>query len=107
MIYVIEIGAVILAFAILVRMGILLVRNVLGLGRTAKVMQEHVQPKLMVLMSGGNAAQQRVLSITGNADLLQRKAAALMTAVSRLMVIVNAFVEARSRMVQAIHRLGF
>ncbi len=103
----IEIIAVIAAFAVLAMAGWTLVRNVIGLVRSAKVMQRHVDPKMRVLMTEGDAAQRRVLSITGNADVLQRNVFSIQGAFGRMRVIIEAFQEGFARISKLLGKLGF
>lgn len=107
MVLAIEIIVVIAAFVVLGMSGVKMVKRAMGFGRSAKVMNEHVQPRFMALMTQSQMAQQRVFSITGNADLLQRKLESLRIAVSRMMVIVNAFRSGFNRLSRGMRVLGF
>jgi uncharacterized protein YxeA len=103
----IEIIAVIAAFMILVMVGVSMVRSIIGLGRTAKLVQSHTQPKIMALMTQSETAQQRVFSITGNADLFLRKSETMKISLKRMMVVIHAFTGASEKLSLAIRKLGF
>jgi hypothetical protein len=107
MMLVLEIGAVIGGYLILVMTAVTLVRNAKRLGRTAKIVQSHTHPQVMVLMTQSDTAQQRVFSITGHADRLQRQVEKLMNSAARLLVIINAFREVSGRISRAMRKLGF
>lgn len=102
----IEIIAVIAAFTILVKVGVTLVRRIMALARTAKVIQSHTQPKIMVLMTQSDTAQQRVFSITGNADLFLRKTEAMKIGLYRMMVVIKPFRAASEKLTLAMRKLG-
>lgn len=103
----IEIIVVIAAFIVLGMSGTKMVKKAVGFGRSAKMMNEHTQPRIMALMAQSDVAQQRVFSITGNADVLQRKVESLRIAAGRLMVIINAIREASARISRGTRYLGF
>jgi hypothetical protein len=106
MFLVMEILSVIAAFIVLAMSGIKMVKKFAGFGRSAKMMNEHVQPRIMALLSQSDMAQQRVFSITGNADLLQRKLESLRIAVVRLLVVIGAIREFFARTSRGIRILG-
>jgi len=102
-----EIFIVIAAIIFLVMSGMQTVRSAMGFGRSAKAMNEHVQPRIMALMSQSDIAQQRVFSITGNSDTLQRNVESLRVAFIRLRVIIDAIREISERASRGIRVLGF
>lgn len=103
----IEIIVVVAAFIVLGMSGTKMVKKALGLGRSVKLMNEHAQPRIMALMTQSEMAQQRVFSITGNADLLQRKMEPLRITISRVMVVINAIREGFDRASRGMRILGF
>lgn len=103
----IEIIAVIAAFTILVMVGVFMVRSIISLGRTAKLVQSHTQPKIMALMTQSETAQRRILSISGNADIFLRKSEALKISLKRMMVMIKAFTGASEKLSLTIRKLGF
>ncbi|MDO8735630.1 MAG: hypothetical protein Q7K29_00905 [Thermoleophilia bacterium] len=107
MILVIEILFVITAFILLVMSGLKMVKKAAGFGRSAKAMNEHTQPLIMALVSQSDMAQQRVFSITGNADLLQRKMESLRIAIGRILIVFGAIREVSDRASRGIRIIGF
>jgi len=103
----IEIIAVIAAFTILVMAGVSMVRSIIDLGRTAKLILSHTQPIIMALMTQSETAQQRIFSISGNADLFLRKSDAMKISLYRMMVVIKAFTGASEKLSLAIRKLGF
>jgi|SRR5665648_28959 len=106
MILAIEIFIVIAAYIVLGMSGFLLGKKAVGFGRTAKVMNEHAQPRFMALTAQSEVAKQRVFSIIGNTDLLQRKMEPLRITISRMMVVINAFREGSDRLSRGMRALG-
>ncbi|MHB9112732.1 MAG: hypothetical protein ACYC4D_08945 [Thermoleophilia bacterium] len=103
----IEIIVVVAAFIVLGYSGTKMVKKAVGFGRSAKTMNQHTQPRIMALMAQSDVAQQRVFSITGNADVLQRKLESLRITTGRMMVIINAIREAFDRISRGMRLLGF
>lgn len=103
----IEIVVVVAAFIVLGMSGTKMVKRAVGFGRSVKMMNEHTQPRIMALMTQSEMAQQRVFSITGNADLLQRKMGSLRITISRVMVAINAIREGFDRASRGMRILGF
>lgn len=107
MILAIEILIVIAAFIVLGISGIKLVKIAVGFGRTIKATNEHVHPRIMALMTQSEMASQRVFSIIGNVDLLQRRIEALRITMGRFMIVINAIGEGSDRLSRSIRILGF
>ena len=103
----IEIIAVIAAFTILAMVGASMVRGIIGLRRTAKMIKSHIQPIIMALMTQSETAQRRILSISGNADIFLRKSEALKISLKRMMVMIKAFTGASEKLSLTIRKLGF
>ena len=107
MIPAVEIIAVVLAFVFLIFRGVDLVRKALAFGKTVKAVMSHNQPLVLNLMAKADTAQQRVFSITGNADKFQRKLPVMMKSISRLMYIINALRNSSERISLSLRKLGF
>ncbi len=99
--------AVVAAFSFLVWAGVKLVRSAVGMGRSAQSMLGHVQPKISFMMTQGDVAQQRVFSITSNANVLERKVSSMRIAIVRMTVIIEAFRDASERILLSLRKLGF
>lgn len=103
----IEIIIVVAGYIVLGYSGTKLVKKAIGFGRSAKMLNEHSQPRIMTMMAQSDVARQRVFSITGNADILQRNVESLRIAISRLMVIIDAIRDGFDRISRGMRVLGF
>lgn len=107
MIIAIEILIVIAAFIVLGISGIKLVKKAVSFGRTIKTTNEHTHPRIMALMTQSEMASQRVFSIIGNVDLMQRRTESLRITMGRFMIVINAIGEGSDKLSRGMRILGF
>ena len=106
MVSIIEITAVILSMLLMVIAAALALRNFMAFGKTANSFQEKTQPLLLELSLKSDTAQKRAFSITGKADLLQRKLYRLLITMNKMWVLISAAREAIQRVTRILGYVG-
>lgn len=106
MVTIIEITAVILAMLLMAFAAALALRNAIAFGRTANSFQDRAQPLLLELSLKSNTAQERAFSVTGKADLLQRKLYRLLIAMNKIWVLISAMREAIQKVTRILGYIG-
>ena len=106
MVTIIEITAVILAMLLMALAAAMALRNAIAFGRTANSFQERTQPLLLELSLKSNTAQERAFSVTGKADLLQRKLYRLLVTMNKMRIQLSALNEAREKVSRILSYIG-
>jgi hypothetical protein len=103
---IIEILLVLSGFAVLVASAVKMIRQAAALARSAKKLQEEAQPKAARLSMQADTARELGLHVAERSELLQRRGEVLSVAMGRLMVLVKAASEAKSKLDKVTGYIG-